>query len=230
VYCSDISVNCIELQILLEVDRESSCNSPKTLNSGGETNMSVCWNTNTVLKRHQSDQQQENDTQGLTLWPPLKRVRSSVVQENDTATLPATPQRPRIYADKDNSSCFPKEMDGFLGFVNRTIQQKYKDAHKDNSSRLPMELHNFGFMNGSLQHKDNSSCSPMKSDNSVGVRDNSVGLRGFENLGNTCYMNSALQCVLHIPELVEFFTGNYKEHINHDNSLGYKVSIHFDHI
>uniref|UniRef100_H2L602 Ubiquitin carboxyl-terminal hydrolase n=1 Tax=Oryzias latipes TaxID=8090 RepID=H2L602_ORYLA len=52
------------------------------------------------------------------------------------------------------------------------------------------------------------------------------GLCGLSNLGNTCFMNSALQCLSNAPPLTEYFLDDqYEAEINRENPLGMRGEI-----
>ncbi|GFR98798.1 ubiquitin carboxyl-terminal hydrolase 15, partial [Elysia marginata] len=55
---------------------------------------------------------------------------------------------------------------------------------------------------------------------------NKPGLCGLANLGNTCFMNSALQCMSNVPQLTEYMLGSqWEKELNKKNPLGMRGEI-----
>ncbi|KAG2622259.1 hypothetical protein PVAP13_3NG274300 [Panicum virgatum] len=83
---------------------------------------------------------------------------------------------------------------------------------------LALTLGGSVFSNGSITDMDLDSSSG--SSKQVGS-----GLTGLDNLGNTCFMNSAVQCLAHTSKLVDYFLGDFCKEINTHNPLGMKGEL-----
>ncbi|EEF46545.1 Ubiquitin carboxyl-terminal hydrolase, putative [Ricinus communis] len=151
------------------------------------------------------------DSEMLRIWDFSGQTTLFFV--NDKSKSPKESQRQldqeivlelQVYGLSDNMKCRDGKKDD-------AVAQNCNGTHSSGTS----------LMNGSVS---NTSTSFFRCDSSAlfgkSGEAGSLGLTGLQNLGNTCFMNSAIQCLAHTPKLVDYFLGDYGREINHDNPLG----------
>jgi len=114
-------------------------------------------------------------------------------------------------------------MDPELNVVEQTLKKSVGDGIADSDMVLTLELRDEKDgtwprgVDGKKKHQD--------MDEKNGVQKDEVqmgdGIVGLYNMGNTCYLNSSIQCLSHTPIFRDYFTSkSYLNDINRTNPLG----------
>ncbi|CAO3640862.1 unnamed protein product [Cunninghamella blakesleeana] len=86
--------------------------------------------------------------------------------------------------------------------------------------KLPVKINNRN-NNPHTTPQNNTRIAPVSDSSFSQLGSVLIGTTGLKNLGNTCYMNSIIQCLSGtIPFARYFISGMYKQHVNKQNPLG----------
>jgi len=143
-----------------------------------------------------------------------------------------------LYFDYDPSGSASKsklsKIASKFGFKSKSSSSSSSQSSSSSSSKSSVSSASNGHhadINGSNGHHTNDNAS--SSDNTPSYTSSNgkeivlhKSVCGLTNLGNTCFMNSSLQCLAHTGPLIEYFlSGRYINDINKTNPLGMKGQI-----
>ncbi|GAO13887.1 uncharacterized protein UV8b_03877 [Ustilaginoidea virens] len=169
---------------------------------------------------------------GRFIWPTMLVDRASIAQVRDTKI--SVPLADHTTNDKFNGQTALRHYD-LTTDQTLILDEAIGNAYVSNYSRRVRKVVSSRLAVSSVSSKSNTNSNrssparegPMTRGQAQKKRlGKSAGVVGLHNLGNTCYMNSALQCVRSVEELTKYFlTESYFDEINKANVLGFEGRV-----